>query len=361
MGAAALERFRPGPYHWKGWAAGGAGAALVLGWISRTHYLLFHSLVELFTVVVGACLFLIAWHARNRIENGYLLFVGMAYFWISLIDLVHVLAYPGVGVLPGGSTNLAAQLWIAGRATEASALVGGAFALGRRPRPVRVFAAYGVTASILLALIAEGGFPVCFVEGSGLTRFKIWAEYLISLALAGTIWILWGKADRFRSVPLRLVLVSIGLTILSELSFTLYVSAFGLSNLVGHFLKFASFFLIYLALVRTAIEEPVEVLFVELKRREEELCQERDRLQEALSRVRTLEGLIPICSECKRIRDDDGYWQEVEAYVRTRTPAEFTHGLCPECARRLYPELFEDGEPGAGRDPGGDPSEDAGT
>jgi len=69
---------------------------------------------------------------------------------------------------------------------------------------------------------------------------------------------------------------------------------------------------------------------------------ERDRLvdglTEALTRVRTLSGLLPICATCKKVRDDHGYWSQIEAYVRTRTEAEFTHGICPECARRLYPE-----------------------
>lgn len=60
-------------------------------------------------------------------------------------------------------------------------------------------------------------------------------------------------------------------------------------------------------------------------------------LQEALRNVRTLAGLLPICCGCKRIRDDAGYWQEVEEYVAKHTHAEFTHGFCPECVTRLYP------------------------
>jgi len=61
-------------------------------------------------------------------------------------------------------------------------------------------------------------------------------------------------------------------------------------------------------------------------------------LQEALRNVRTLAGLLPICCGCKRIRDDAGYWQEVEKYVAQHTHAEFTHGFCPDCVGRLYPE-----------------------
>ena len=57
------------------------------------------------------------------------------------------------------------------------------------------------------------------------------------------------------------------------------------------------------------------------------------------ARMRHLEGILPICAGCKKIRDEDGHWHAVESYVRERTEAEFSHGICPECAHRLYPDL----------------------
>lgn len=63
-------------------------------------------------------------------------------------------------------------------------------------------------------------------------------------------------------------------------------------------------------------------------------------LQDALSKVKLLGGLLPICASCKKIRDDKGYWQQIEAYIRDHSEAEFSHGICPECARTLYPEYF---------------------
>jgi len=62
-------------------------------------------------------------------------------------------------------------------------------------------------------------------------------------------------------------------------------------------------------------------------------------LQNAMAEVKTLSGLLPICSHCKKIRDDQGYWQNVEEYVRQHTEAEFSHGICPDCIAKLYPEL----------------------
>jgi len=65
-----------------------------------------------------------------------------------------------------------------------------------------------------------------------------------------------------------------------------------------------------------------------------------DQLQEALAHVKTLSGLLPICSSCKRVRDDQGYWHQVESYVRDHSNAEFSHSICPDCATRLYPDLY---------------------
>jgi PAS domain-containing protein len=64
-------------------------------------------------------------------------------------------------------------------------------------------------------------------------------------------------------------------------------------------------------------------------------------LREALSQVKSLSGLLPICASCKKIRDDKGSWKQIEAYIRERSKVEFSHGICPECAKRLYPDFFE--------------------
>jgi PAS domain S-box-containing protein len=65
-------------------------------------------------------------------------------------------------------------------------------------------------------------------------------------------------------------------------------------------------------------------------------------LQEALAKVKTLRGFLPICSSCKKIRDDKGYWEQVETYIRDHSEAQFSHGICPECAKKLYPLFYEE-------------------
>ena len=72
------------------------------------------------------------------------------------------------------------------------------------------------------------------------------------------------------------------------------------------------------------------------------LAQRVRELEDALSRVKTLQGLLPICSYCKKIRDDRNYWQQVEAYISNHSEAQFSHGICPECLKKFHPSFAED-------------------
>ena len=82
------------------------------------------------------------------------------------------------------------------------------------------------------------------------------------------------------------------------------------------------------------------------KQVEEEREELIETLQRALSEVKTLQGFLPICSNCKKIRDDQGYWNQVEKYIGERSNARFSHGICPECAKKLYPDFDLYGDEG---------------
>ena len=86
-----------------------------------------------------------------------------------------------------------------------------------------------------------------------------------------------------------------------------------------------------------AIESVRNITDIKLAEKEKENLIEE--LQQALKQVKTLSGMLPICASCKKIRDDKGYWNQIEEYIRTHSEAEFSHGICPDCARKLYPEL----------------------
>jgi len=75
------------------------------------------------------------------------------------------------------------------------------------------------------------------------------------------------------------------------------------------------------------------------KQAEEALHRERDKLEKAFRKIKTLSGLLPICASCKKIRDDKGYWNQIESYISKHTEADFSHSICPECAKKLYPDF----------------------
>jgi len=92
------------------------------------------------------------------------------------------------------------------------------------------------------------------------------------------------------------------------------------------------------------IEQKNNSLEREIKERKE-AQKEREKLigdlQKALGDVKTLSGLFPICASCKKIRDDKGYWNQIESYIKEHSDAEFSHSICPECSKKLYPEYYE--------------------
>ncbi len=73
-----------------------------------------------------------------------------------------------------------------------------------------------------------------------------------------------------------------------------------------------------------------------------EFVKEKKKLEKALAEVKTLSGLLPMCASCKKIRDDKGYWNAVEQYIGERTDTKFSHGICPDCMKKLYPEYADD-------------------
>jgi PAS domain S-box-containing protein len=266
---------------------------------SLHSYLLFHSIVEMFSIVVACGIFMLAWNARRFLENTYLLFLGIAYLFVGGLDLIHTLAYTGMGVFEGYGTNLPTQLWIAARYVESLSLLIAPLLLGRRLKVKVVFLGYVSVTSLLLASIFYWNlFPACFIEGTGLTPFKKISEYTISLILLASIAILRRKGRDLDISVLRLLIASIVLTIASELAFTLYVHAYGLPNMIGHYLKIISFYLIYKAIIETGLARPYALLFRNLKQSEEALRESEEKYR---SMMEGMKDPVYICSPDYRV------------------------------------------------------------
>ncbi len=248
--------------------------------ISLYSYLLYHSFIEIFSIIVAAGIFMVAWNSRKFLDNNYLLFIGIAYMFIAFLDLIHTLAYKGMGVFPGFGSNLATQLWIFPRYVESLSLLIAVFFINRKLRSNYLFLGYGIIIVVfLLSVFYWKIFPDCFIEGSGLTPFKIISEYIISIILIITIFLLIRRRKDFNKAVFRLIIAAIAITIFEEMAFTLYSDVYGVSNLIGHYLKLVSFYLIYKAIIETGLVKPFNLLFRKLKKSEEALREKSNRLE----------------------------------------------------------------------------------
>ncbi|MCW3488811.1 sensor histidine kinase [Dethiobacter alkaliphilus] len=234
----------------------------VLVTMSFYNFLLFHTLVELFSVLVAFGIAAIAFHTSQLTEerNDFLNFFGVAYLCIGFLDLLHTLAYDGMGVFPGNTANLATQLWIIPRYIEAFTFLAVPFLMANPGRRIRIHYLIPVISLVLLASVFAGIFPDSFIPGEGLTRFKIISEYIISTILLISGILIWRNKEKFDKEVLKYLLLACGATIFAELSFTFYVSVYGFSNMVGHLFNVASYYFIYVIMIRKKLLEPYEVI-----------------------------------------------------------------------------------------------------
>jgi signal transduction histidine kinase/FixJ family two-component response regulator len=284
-------------------SAAGVAATVIAGlYLSSFYsYQLFHSLIEIATISIAFALFMLTWSTRKYLEGGYLRLIGIGYGFIGLIDLVHTLAYKGMNVFPGYTADLPTQLWISARYLQAFTLFLAPFLIKRCPSSQIVATGYFVAVTVLFWAAFSGHFPACYVEGKGLTTFKIASEYVISAILLGTLYLLYRKRQHFSATVYYLVGASIIFTIMSELAFTAYVSVYGFANLLGHYFKLAEFYLVYRAVLVTGVEDPFALIFRELKQAEDALRASRDTLEEKV--VERTAALHRLNRERKAISD----------------------------------------------------------
>jgi PAS domain S-box-containing protein len=267
------------------------GAISLIGlWVtSFQSYLLFHILAELFSIIVACGIFMVAWNCRRLAKNEGLLFIGIAYLFIAALDVSHMLTYRGMGVFSGSNANISTQLWIATRYLESGSLLILVLLSGRSFKVPIVFVAYSLMISVVWASVFYWPiFPACFVEGVGLTAFKVGSEYVIILLLLCSAAALYKRREMFAPNIMWLLMASIVVTVASELAFTLYSDPYGSANLAGHYLKIVSFYLLYRAIIQTGLMQPFALVLRDLKKSEASLKATNENLEEAV-RFRTAE------------------------------------------------------------------------
>jgi PAS domain S-box len=278
----------------------------VLYAISLENYLLFSIIINLFNVIIAYMVFIIVWKSKVISENRYLTFIGTVLFFIAGLGFLRSFSYKEIGVFPEYGTNLPVQLWIFMRYLESISFFVAPLLLtkvsgdkrkdekssGNDQFAQQVFFVYAVIMVVfLLSIFKYRNFPTCYIEGYGLTNFKIFSEYIISFLFIGSLVLLYQKKDRLEDHIYRILTAAIIVSIFAELALVYYTSTQEILNFIGQTFNALSFYLIYIAIVETGFEEPCSLLFRELKFREEVLRKETTFLKDDQGRIYRMLGV----------------------------------------------------------------------
>lgn len=241
--------------------------------LAHANYLAAHCIVEGWAIVVAMLAFVFSRYTRHMARDGYLQFLGLVYGAVAALDFVHMLAYRGMGVFDLDSGNAAAQLWVAARWLEALGLFLAPWLCRRRwPGYGMAILLAGYVAVVTVLVLHTGLFPECFVEGAGLTLFKIVSELGICLVLMAAVAGLFWNRRAIGGPVTALLVASVLLTIVSESMFMSYNDAYDILNVLGHAFKGLSFYCVFLIIVRQGFIEPLD-----FRRRAEVALREQDR------------------------------------------------------------------------------------
>lgn len=225
--------------------------------IARQNYLLFHAIADGFTVLVGAFIFDLANTTYSQTKNKYYLILGNTMFFTSMLDLLHILTYQNATFLSVPGANIPTQLWIAGRFIFALSLLTAPWMTRLPLTRFRTFIIYFIITALLTASILWiPVFPDCYTPDNHLTPFKVWSEFFFCLILLAAI--TFGRRILPAISSNNMVFVyhtTLIISILSELSITMYSDVNGTYNYWGHLLKLIAYYLIYRGVVRRSHKE----------------------------------------------------------------------------------------------------------
>jgi len=259
-------------------------AGLFLLFLGRYNYLLVHTLIEVFSIILLTSVFLIGWNTRHLVHSQFFVILAIGFLLTGMIDLLHTVSYKGMQIIPEAGADTATQLWVIARTIGAGAFFCAIANLGRKEicSPKTWLLSFVLVAGLLVALVWPLNlFPTCYVEGIGLTAFKVYSEYAIIAVLCLAAALLYIQRKNLNPQLTTLLLVSIAMSVASELMFTLYTDVYGLFNFLGHFFKLGSVVFAYMALVEGTLRSPFTTLFREMSQSYAELNKELYRRVEA--------------------------------------------------------------------------------
>ncbi len=221
--------------------------------------LLFHILTESFSIVVGVLMLVIVWHTRRFTHNDFLLYLGIGYFWIAVLDTWHTITLAGLPFFHLPDAEVTLHFWLYTRFLEAMLLLTAPLMLRHKLNVNAMWLGSAGLVTLVFWLSLSVTQPV-LLTAQGLTPFKVGSEYFIMAMLLLAFFIYRHHRPLLSTEVLNYLLVSLLLTFMAEYSFTLYRNFYGISFVVGHLFKFLSFWMIYQAIVRTTLTRPFAML-----------------------------------------------------------------------------------------------------
>jgi len=253
--------------------------------ISLGNYLLFHSIAETFSIFVAFGVFVVSLYTPRKSRSfSFFIIIGTGFLFTGGLDFLHMQSYRGMGVFQGHGADTATQLWIAARSLETLTFLAAILFLNRRADRKIVWTAFAVLFFSLVAIIFFSGiFPACFVEGQGLTVFKIASEFIICSFLVLCLILLKRRSGTLPRNLEKLVAGAIALTIASEICFVFYLDPYGTFNFLGHLFKIAAFFLLYKAAIEKNFVLPRGEMKEKLTEKDKKLSADKRFLEDVIN------------------------------------------------------------------------------
>jgi len=245
---------------------------LLLYATSFYNFLLFLRLVELSTILLSFTISIFTWNTRLYLDNNYLLFIGISFLALLMIDTVNMFVYSRFNIFPNETTSIAAQLEISFRLVHSISFLLALYFLPRHLSIHIVIIGYTICLCLLFASIFYWhNFPIIYIEGSGVTIYKYLGEYFTSLILFIAASGLILHASHFKPEVLIFLLLSILVIAVGEVILT--NRNYRPDNTIQYIIKLFSFSLVYKAIVKTGLQQPLSVLMMNLKNSQEEQWQ----------------------------------------------------------------------------------------
>lgn len=227
-------------------------AFFVLYLISRYDSLLFHILVELVSIILAGAVFVLAWNFRRFYQNNFQAFIGTAFVTAALFDAFHMMTYPGMGVYTFQDPDLASQLWLTARGIQIISLFLAPFFLKTKSNMLWIIGAFAlIAAGLFAALVFRLVIPEIPQRMVPLAAVDAAAEAMLVGVLAAAVVNMVVHRKHIDQVVLQWMILAMVILVLSEITFLLYGNVQDIGNIIGHYLKIISAYLVYKAIIET--------------------------------------------------------------------------------------------------------------